>query len=194
MNRYREPVSHRLARRARRILLLFMALTALWLLALSRVYVNASWSDDAWGFLLVPLAGDPRPGQQVLFEPPAALDSPIPFLKTVRGLPGDAVTVDAGRTVRVNGAPVGVAKTRARDGRPLALIAPGTIPPGHFFLFADHPDSHDSRYAEIGLVPRARILGRAEPLPNIPWLGLKGPLVGPEEAGPFSENPARTLP
>ena len=96
--------------------------------------------------------------------------------------------------MRVNGAPVGVAKTHSRDGRPLAPIAPGTIPPGHFFLFADHPDSHDSRYAEIGLVPRARILGRAKPLPDIPWLGLKGPLVGPEEAGPFSENPARTLP
>ena len=37
-----------------------------------------------------------------------------------------------------------------------------------------------SRYAEIGLVPRDRILGRAIAMPDIPWLGLKGPLVGPQ--------------
>ena len=41
--------------------------------------------------------------------------------------------------------------------------------------------SHDSRYAEIGLVPRGRILGRAIAMPDIPWLGLEGPLVGPED-------------
>ena len=173
------PVSNRLARRARKILLVFMALTALWLLGLSRLYVNASWSDDAWGYLLVPLLSDPRPGEMVLFEPPAALGSPIPYLKTVRGLPGAVVTVDAHGLVRVDGVPAGVAKSHARDGRPIAPISPGTIPPDHFYLYAEHPDSHDSRYAEVGLVPRARILGRAEALPDIPWLGLSGPLVGP---------------
>ena len=31
---------------------------------------------------------------------------------------------------------------------------------------------------------RARILGRAVALPDLPWLGLKGPLVGPEESDP----------
>ena len=38
---------------------------------------------------------------------------------------------------------------------------------------------HDSRYTEIGLVPRGRIVGRAIAMPDIPWLGLDGPLVGP---------------
>ena len=33
-------------------------------------------------------------------------------------------------------------------------------------------------------MPRARILGRAVALPDLPWLGLKGPLVGPEESDP----------
>ena len=73
------------------------------------------------------------------------------------------------------------AKMHALDGRPLAAIGPGTIPPGHYYLHADHPDSHDSRYAEIGLVPRSRILGRAVALPDLPWIGLEGPLVGPED-------------
>lgn len=38
-------------------------------------------------------------------------------------------------------------------------------------------------YAEISLVPAARILGRAVAMPDIPWLGLDGPLVGLEDVG-----------
>ena len=90
------------------------------------------------------------------------------------------VAVGPDGTVLLDGAPVARAKSRARDGRPLEAVAPGTVPPGRFYLHADHRDSHDSRYAEIGLVPRERILGRAFALPDIPWLGLEGPLAGPE--------------
>ena len=104
---------------------------------------------------------DPKPGDRVLFEPPESVGSRVPYLKTVRGVPGMAVTVGPGGTVFLDGEPVGRAKAHALDGRPLAAIAPGIVPPGHFYLHADHVDSHDSRYAEIGLVPRGRILGRA---------------------------------
>ena len=162
-----------------------VALALLWLGAVSRVHVNASWSDEAWGYAAFPLFGeDPKIGDRVLFEPPDSLNSPVPYLKTVRGVPGMAVAVGTDGTVFLDGEPVGRAKAHALDGRPLAATAAGTIPPGHFFLYADHADSHDSRYAEIGLVPRARILGRAIAMPDLPWLGLKGPLVGPEDAGP----------
>jgi len=157
-------------------------LAAFWLAAVSRVHVNASWSDEAWGYAAFPLFGEaPAIGDRVLFDPPDALASPVPYLKTVRGVPGMTVSVGEDRTVFLGGDPVGRAKTHALDGRSLAAIAPGVIPPGHYYLFADHADSHDSRYAEIGLVPAARILGRAVALPDIPWLGLDGPLVGPEE-------------
>ena len=159
-----------------------LALTVLWLAAASRVHVNASWSDEAWGYAAFPLFGtEPKIGDRVLFEPPDSVGSPVPYLKAVRGLPGMAVTVDADRTVYLDGEPIGHAKTHALDGRPLAAIAPGTIPDGHYFLLGRHPDSHDSRYAEIGLVPCSRILGRAVALPDLPWLGLTGPLVGPED-------------
>ena len=172
------------ARRRRIGLAVMAALAVLWLAAVSRVHVNASWSDEAWGYAAFPLFGaDLKIGDRVLFEPPEALGSPVPYLKTVRGLPGMAVTVGPDRTVFLDGEPVGRAKTHALDGRPLTVIAPGIIPPGHYFLHADHPDSHDSRYAGIGLVPRARILGRAVALPDLPWIGLKGPLVGPEDIG-----------
>ena len=171
----------RLRRRARLVLGAFAALAVLWLGLASRVHVNASWSDPAWGYLLLP-AGSPARGERVVFDPPAALGAPAPYLKTVRGLPGDRVTVGPDRTVSVNGIPLGRAKTHALDGRPLVAVAPGTVPAGHYFVHGAHPDSHDSRYAEVGLVPRAAIRGRALALPDLPWLGLAGPLVGPEAA------------
>ena len=171
-------------RRRRIALATMVALAALWLAAASRVHVNASWSDEAWGYAAFPLFGeDPKVGDRVLFHAPEALGYPVPYLKAVRGVPGMAVAVADDGTVSLNGVPVGRAKSHALDGRPLEAIAAGVIPPGHYFLHADHADSHDSRYAEIGLVPAARILGRAVAMPDIPWLGLEGPLVGPADIG-----------
>ena len=161
-----------------------IALAALWLAAASRIHVNASWSDESWGYAAFPLFGEaPERGDRVLFDPPEAVGSPVPYVKTVRGVPGMTVSVDPDGTVRLDGEPAGRTKAHALDGRPLAAIAAGTIPPGHYYLHADHADSHDSRYAEIGLVPAGRILGRAIAMPDVPWLGLEGPLVGPEDVG-----------
>jgi len=177
------------ARRRRIGLAVMVLLAALWLAAVSHVHVNASWSDGAWGYAAFPLFGeDPKPGDRVLFEPPEAVGSRVPYLKTVRGVPGMAVSVGADGTVTLDGEPVARAKRHALDGRPLKAIARGIIPPGHFYLHAGHVDSHDSRYAEIGLVPRGRIIGRAIAMPDIPWLGLNGPLVGPEDTAPASES------
>ena len=178
------------ARRRHVALAVMIALAVLWLGLASRVHVNASWSDEAWGYAAFPLFGAaPEIGDRVLFEPPEAawpgprsgLGSRVPYLKSVRGVPGMTVSVDADGTVRLDGVPAGRAKTHALDGRPLAPIEPGVIPPGYFYVHAGHVDSHDSRYAEIGLVPAARILGRAVAMPDVPWLGLDGPLVGPED-------------
>ena len=172
------------ARRRRIGLVAMIAVAVLWLAAVSHVHVNASWSDRAWGYAAFPLFGeDPEVGDRVLFEPPVAVGWKVPYLKTVRGVPGMAVAVGADGTVFLDGQPAGRAKTHALDGRPLAAIAPGIIPPGHYYLHADHVNSHDSRYAEIGLVPRDRILGRAIAMPDVPWLGLEGPLVGAEDVG-----------
>ena len=179
------PIFHRHAAGPRRRhigLAVMVALAALWLGVASRVHVNASWSDEAWGYAAFPLFGsDPEIGDRVLFDPPAIVGSKVPYLKTVRGLSGMIVAVGDDGTVSLNDVAVGKAKAHALDGRRLEAIAPGVIPPGHYFLLGRHPDSHDSRYAEIGLVPRHRILGRAIALPDLPWLGLTGPLVGPED-------------
>ena len=182
------------ARRRNTGLAVMVVLAGLWLLAASRVHVNASWSDGAWGYAAFPLFGeDPQIGDRVIFEPPGAFGAAAPYLKTVRGVPGDWVEIGPDRIVSVGGVALGRAKTHALDGRPLKAITPGTIPAGRYYLHADHVDSHDSRYAEIGLVPRGRILGRALALPDVPWLGLRGPLVGPEDSRPESA-PVRSRP
>ncbi len=171
-------------RRGNRLLFWAVAAALVWLALASRVYVNASWSDGAWGYVVLPLRGAPERRDVVVFDPPEALGSPVPYLKTVRGLPGDRVEVDGKRRVRVNGTFLGIAKRYALDGRPLKISRPGVIPPGRFYVHADHVDSHDSRYAEVGLVARERIRGRALALPDIPWLGLEGPLAGTGETKP----------
>ena len=168
--------------RGNRILAVSVLLVVGWLVLASRLHVNASWSDDAWGYLLLPM-GAPRSGDIVIFDPPEALGSSAPYLKRVLGMPGDTISMDAAGEVSLNGEAVARAKPRALDGRTLVPIAPVTIPAGHYYLHADHADSHDSRYAEVGLVPGDRILGRAIALPDIPWLGLEGPAVQPKPAG-----------
>jgi len=166
------------ARTARnnRLVAAFAALGAVALLAASRIHVNGSWSDEAWGYFVVPM-GTPGLGDRVVFAPPEAVAAAAPYLKSVAGVPGDRIHLDENRGVWVDDRFIGRAKPTSLDGRALEPVASGRVPEGHFFVFADHPDSHDSRYAEIGLVPRDRIRGRAVALPDLPWLGLEGPLV-----------------
>lgn len=86
-----------------------------------------------------------------------------PFLKLVRGLPGDVVTVQ-GSQVLVNGQLVGQAKPRAFDRYPLTPIAPVVIPADHYYVQGTSSDSFDSRYQESGLVQSKQVLGLAWPL------------------------------
>ena len=86
-----------------------------------------------------------------------------PFLKIVKGLPGDVVTCD-GRRFFINGVFVAEAKEHTRHGDPLTPGPTGIIPPGHYFIWTPHKDSYDSRYGEIGWITTDHILGRARRL------------------------------
>ena len=90
--------------------------------------------------------------------------------------------IDVGndRTISVGGVALGRAKTHGPSGRALEAIAPGTVPAGRFYLHGEQPDSYDSRYADVGLVAREKILGRAVALPSLPWLGLAGGVAARE--------------
>lgn len=86
-----------------------------------------------------------------------------PFLKIVKGVPGDVVSCD-GRRFFINGKFVAEAKEHTRRGYPLTPGPTGTIPPGHYFVWTPHQDSYDSRYAEIGWISAEHILGKARRL------------------------------
>jgi conjugal transfer pilin signal peptidase TrbI len=167
------------AHELRRAWLLYAPVAALWALALWRLFVNPTpqlpllfnWTSSlpytvAWRTAPV---GPWRHGDLVLyrFEGTAQQAYPglagQPFFKVVRGLPGDRISV-VDRIVHINGEPVGRAKKRTFDGRPLEPIAPGEIPPGYLYVQGTSPDSFDSRYAASGLVRVEQLLGRVVPL------------------------------
>lgn len=83
-----------------------------------------------------------------------------PFLKIVKGVPGDVVSC-VGRRFFINGVFVAEAKELTRRGNPLTPGPTGIIPPGHYFVWTPHKDSYDSRYGEIGWITTEHILGRA---------------------------------
>lgn len=87
------------------------------------------------------------------------------FLKRMTGLPGSEITTrDLGKGYRafyVDGDYVGTAKPISKTGAPLKPGPTGTIPPGHFYVAAPHPDSLDSRYALIGWITAEQIVGHA---------------------------------
>ena len=52
-----------------RLLVCMAVLSGLWLAAASRVHVNASTSDGAWGYFALPLMGAPGRGDLVHLRP-----------------------------------------------------------------------------------------------------------------------------
>ena len=128
-----------------------------------RFALNETESLPNWAFVADQRLRNPRRGDLVVFRPPPTRFYPagMAFAKIVGGVPGDHVEVH-GRSFFVAGRYVGEAKRRAQDGRAAAIGPSGVIPPGHYFLYTPHKDSLDSRYAMIGWVPQARILGVAK--------------------------------
>jgi signal peptidase I len=112
-------------------------------------------------------------------------DDATVYLKRVIGLPGDHVTLE-GRQLTVNGTavPVRVAPgppvrngrfqyqlaAETIDGQEVNIawlptrVSPGfdgVVPEGHYFMLGDNRDNaRDSRFADIGFVPKQKIIGR----------------------------------
>jgi len=82
------------------------------------------------------------------------------FIKIVAGVPGDVVKRED-RTFLVGNQYIGVAKVKAKNGKPMEAAAGGVIQPGEYFLSTPHPDSLDSRYAVSGNVKQMHIIGMA---------------------------------
>jgi signal peptidase I len=152
--------------------------------------------------LLVP-TGDPRRGDVIVFRSPSDPDTNL--IKRLIGLPGDHVLVKNNRLF-VNGAlmpltPDGLyaggfgftgsplAKEKFDDAEHILLLASGryakdfdgVVPAGHYFFMGDNRnDSEDSRFPDVGFVPRENLIGHAIriwmnwQLPGWPKLGRVG--------------------
>lgn len=123
---------------------------------------NATESLQGRWFVVVTVQA-PRRGDFVAFVPPQNAYYPVEmrFTKMLIGSAGDVIT-HKGREVFLNGVSVGVARETDSSGRrKLDMIRDGVIPAGYHFVWTPHPRSYDSRYAEIGLVSDAQIIGRA---------------------------------
>ena len=124
--------------------------------------VNETTSLPNWAFIVDHENRRPRRGDIVEFLAPPNRYYPkdAPFIKHVYGAPGDLVTRQ-GREYYVNGRDVGYAKPRSQAGYPTTLGPVGLIPADHYFVGTPMKNSFDSRYGEIGWIPRARIVGVA---------------------------------
>lgn len=153
------------------------------------VFVNRLAFDVKLPLTNVILAhtGEPRRGDVVTFFSP---ENGERLIKRVIGLPGETIEMH-GKRLFVDGAeasyqPLGQAgvpvigdhgrralyvEEETADGRheiqwlakqaPADDFGPVTIPAGHYLMLGDNRDnSYDSRY--FGLVPRERLIGRAE--------------------------------
>lgn len=107
----------------------------------------------------------PARGDLIVFMPPRSDlvarhfgAKPLPFGKRVLGIAGDRVT-EQHRIFFVNGRPVALAKPTSRLGEPLALGPTGIIPKDCYFVGSEHKDGFDSRYAAIGWICKAQVIG-----------------------------------
>lgn len=124
-------------------------------------------SDSLPGTLFLVKTGvqpscDTDAGQHVQFQMAANARwySGARLLKVAKGCPGDRVTVKDAQ-VFINDWPAGEAMAALEDGTPMQAIADSVIPEGHYYLWASHPASFDSRYAEFALVSSEQVIGVA---------------------------------
>ena len=94
------------------------------------------------------------------------------MVKIVGGVAGDKVIMTENRSFQIiqpgqekfaatlGGDSMGISKTVSRMGKPLEAGPVGVIPEGHYYVFAPHKDSLDSRYAMVGWITNDDIIGR----------------------------------
>jgi signal peptidase I len=137
--------------------------------------------------------GEPKRGDVVVFRKPS--DPSLVLIKRLVGMPGDTVQV-IGTQVWINGKPSRIEPGELYSGPkseqyPFTRVGEETlgevshavllvqtriglegewqVPAGHYFMMGDNRNnSQDSRYPDVGFVPEANIIGKAEAI----WLSF----------------------
>ncbi len=104
---------------------------------------------------------EPQRGQVVIFKYPS--DRRRKFIKRIVGIPGDEILIKGGflyvnglrmEEVYINGPTYGTYSA--------PTFGPALVPEGHYFVLGDNRrNSDDSRYPDVGFVPRQDLVGRA---------------------------------
>jgi conjugal transfer pilin signal peptidase TrbI len=81
-------------------------------------------------------------------------------IKEIVGIEGDLVAYDTSGNLWIGPRIIGKPQKKAKDGRSLTPIKPGRIPEGFVFVKGVHERSFDSRYEELGLIPKRALQGR----------------------------------
>jgi signal peptidase I len=148
--------------------------------------------------------GQPQRGDVIVFRLPR--DPSVHYIKRLVGLPGDHVAV-RNNQVLINNTPLalkpqGIYTGREFEGSELRLELIGNrqhtimiashlpstdyeadVPRGEYFFMGDNRnDSEDSRFGDVGFVPEANLVGRADRIwlnwefshwPNLKRIGMK---------------------
>lgn len=81
------------------------------------------------------------------------------LIKRIVGLPGEVIEARDGHLL-IDGRPL--TEPYLPDGLRTDDFGPVTVPEGHVFVMGDNrPNSHDSRFEDIGPIPIDSIVGRA---------------------------------
>lgn len=124
--------------------------------------------------------GEPKRGDVVVFRYPS--DPRRKFIKRIIGLPGDEITIKNG-FLHINGQRLEEdyinGPTYGTYSAP--TFGPVLVPDGHYFVLGDNRrNSDDSRYPDVGFVPRKNLVGRARfvywPLNQISWISIPSAL------------------
>ena len=116
-------------------------------------------------------------GDIVVFKTPKTDNEPgvNDLIKRVIGLPGETIQSGPDASVLINGQYVNQPwLSAAAKESPGPAIPKQTIPAGDYFVMGDNRgDSDDSRFPNVGLIPRNLIVGKAVmvvwPLNRISW-------------------------
>lgn len=150
-------------RRVALLVLFSLLLVVVQVLAWPLYRLSFNTSESLPGHLYMVQVGVlPAKGDYVAVRPPKNRFFPawLGFLKQVRGVAGDVVA-EHDRKFSINGEELAYAKPQSLKGVPLQAGPVGTLPPGHYWVWTPHPDSFDSRYADVGWIDQSRVIGRA---------------------------------
>ena len=98
----------------------------------------------------------PKRGEIVVFRYP--LDPRRKFIKRIIGIPGDEIFIKD-RRVYLNGLPL---QESYINGPTYGTYGPTVVPSDSYFVLGDNRNnSDDSRFPDVGFVPRKNLVGRA---------------------------------